>query len=307
MNTIPKASVVIITRARKDDVRRAIKSCFEQDTDIEVLVFLDASTDGTLEMISSEFPQVRLFSYTNRVGYIVLRNRGFDEAKSPIVISIDDDAWFSGSSTIKNALEAFQTDEKIGAIALQYTEPDRDSKQGYMRDLPDCTQVRNFVGCAHALRVDVAKRIGGYREYLIQQGEERDLCIRMLSEGYSTIYVKTPPIIHEPSSVREHAKFAYFGHRNTFLFDVINVPFPNVVGRLTADVLLLLKHRITVRELPRRLLNTFRALAACLWFLPKRAPVSRETYRLYKSLPTHGAVDPRVLRSPSPTAGVGES
>jgi glycosyltransferase involved in cell wall biosynthesis len=301
----PQATVVITTRNRKEDLRRAIQSCLGQDTDIEVLVFDDASTDGTSEMVQRDFPKVRLITIKKRSGLIVLRSRGFWEAQTPIVFSIDDDARFTDPSTVREALKAFTEDATLGALALRYTEPNRTARQGYMREVPSGTQLRNYIGCAHAIRVDVAKKLGGYREYLVHQGEERDLSIRMLHAGYSVRYLNSPPIVHEPSPIRDHNRLAYLGHRNTFLFDVINVPFPNVVGRLSADVLLLLKHRITLRTFPSRVYNTFRSLVACLWFLPKRAPVSRETYRLYKSLPMHGAVDPRVLRSP--TAGVGES
>jgi GT2 family glycosyltransferase len=301
----PQATVVITTRNRKEDLQRAIQSCLEQDTDIEVLVFDDASTDGTSDMVQREFPNVRLLRTEQRVGYIALRNRGFEIANGEIVFSIDDDARFTDPSTVREALQAFAEDETLGALALRYTEPNRTARQGYMPEVPSGTQLRNYIGCAHAIRVDAAKKMGGYREFLVHQGEERDLCLRMLDAGYSVRYLNSPPIVHEPSPIRDHNRLAYLGHRNTFLFDVINVPFPNVVGRLSADVLLLLKHRITLRTFPSRVYNTFRSLVACLWFLPRRAPVSRETYRLYKSLPTHGAVDPRVLHSP--TVGVGES
>jgi GT2 family glycosyltransferase len=303
----PHATVVITTRNRKEDLRRAIQSCLEQDTDIEVLVFDDASTDGTSDMVQREFPNVRLLRTEQRVGYIALRNRGFEIANGEIVFSIDDDARFTDRSTVRQALQAFAEDATLGALALRYTEPNRTARQGYMPEVPSGTQLRNYIGCAHAIRVDAVKKMGGYREYLVHQGEERDLCLRMLDAGYAVRYLPTPPIIHEPNQVRDHSRLFYLGHRNTFLFDILNVPLPSLLWRLPADIVLLIKHRITLRALPLRIMNTIRSLAACLWFLPKRAPVSRETYRLYKSLPTHGAVDPRVLHSPSPTAGVGES
>jgi glycosyltransferase involved in cell wall biosynthesis len=301
----PQATIVITTRNRKEDLRRAIQSCLEQDADIEVLVFDDASTDGTSEMVQREFPNIRLLCTEERVGYIALRNRGFQIANGEIVFSIDDDARFTDPSTVREALQAFAEDTALGALALRYTEPNRTAMQGYMCEVPSGNRLRNYIGCAHAIRVNAAKNLGGYREYFVHQGEERDLSIRMLHAGYSVRYLNSPPIIHEPSSIRDNSRMNYFGYRNTFLFDILNVPLPSLLYRLPLDVVLLIKHRLTLFNMPWNLMNTFRSLAACVWFVPRRAPVSRETYRLYKSLPTHGAVDPRVLRRP--TAEVGES
>jgi glycosyltransferase involved in cell wall biosynthesis len=294
--TLPEATVVITTRQRKTDLRKAIESCLSQDADIEVLVFDDASEDGTADMVAQEYPSVRLFCMDDRKGYIVLRNLGFAEARSPFVFSIDDDAYFSHPSTVRLALNAFADDGATGAIALQYFEPNRTPKQRYMALTPNGECLRSFDGCAHAIRVDIAQQLGGYREFLVHQGEERDLCIRMLEKGYSVKYLQTPPIVHNPSPVRDHSRLAYLGHRNTFLFDILNVPLPSLLWRFPADVILLLKHRITLRALPGRIANTVRALVACFWFLSKRDPVSVATYTAYSRLSMHGPVAPSLLQ-----------
>jgi glycosyltransferase involved in cell wall biosynthesis len=292
----PEATIVITTRQRKTDLRKAIESCLSQDLNIEVLVFDDASEDGTADMVMQEYPSVRLFRMQDRKGYIVLRNLGFAEARSPYVFSIDDDAHFSHPSTVRLTLNAFANDDATGAIALQYFEPNRTPKQRYMAETLSGARVRSYVGCAHAIRVDVARQLGGYREFLVHQGEERDLCIRMLEKGYSVKYLQTPPIVHNPSPVRDHSRLAYLGHRNTFLFDVLNVPLPSLIWRFPADVFLILKHRITLRALPGRIANTVKALVACFWFLSKRDPVSAATYAAYSRLPMHGPIAPSIFQ-----------
>ena len=291
-----EAAVVITTRNRCDDLSRALHSCVSQtDVQLEILVYDDESTDGTSEMVASEFPNVRLFRQDRRVGYIVLRNRGFHDTTAAVVFSLDDDARFTDPTTIRQTIDYLHTNTMIGAVALQYVEPHRTPKQGYMPETPGGTQVRNYIGCAHAIRVDVARQLGGYREFLVHQGEERDLCLRMLEAGYAVRYLPTPPIIHEPSQVRDHSNINYYGYRNTFLFDILNVPFPDILWRLPTDIVLLSKYRITLKTLPSRLLNTVRSLFACLWFLGKRAPVSISTYDHYRKLVAHGPIDPKTL------------
>ena len=95
----PAASVVITSRNRKDDLLTAIDSCLHQSVPVEILVYDDASTDGSADAVtqkfpSDQFPHVRVFRQETPTGYIVLRNRGARDARTNYIISIDDDAVF---------------------------------------------------------------------------------------------------------------------------------------------------------------------------------------------------------------------
>ena len=64
-----KASIVIVTRNRREEALKAISSSLQQEYQpLEVLVYDDASTDGTSDAISERFPQVRLFRSPQRRG-----------------------------------------------------------------------------------------------------------------------------------------------------------------------------------------------------------------------------------------------
>src|SRR5271170_7046039 len=89
------ATVIITTKNRKDDLRKAVASALTQDARPRVLVIDDGSTDGTSEMIRGEFPTVQLERAEQSRGLIVQRNRGAALAQTPLIVSIDDDAVFS--------------------------------------------------------------------------------------------------------------------------------------------------------------------------------------------------------------------
>jgi len=286
-------AIVITTYRRCDDVITCINSCLAQDLACEILVFDDASDDGTAERIRKAFPGVRLFASSERKGLIVNRNRGFREASAPIVISIDDDAYFSRPDIVSGVTRTLKSDPRIGAVAIPYIEPlsrqSHSSRTGpfYGRAGQD---LRTYVGCAHAVRRQVALQLGGYREFFVHQHEERDLCLRMRAAGWRIVYGDTGPIVHMASPNRERDRMMYYGGRNQILFETLNAPFPDLVWRVGAASLGFLRYRFawTTLALKMRAIGAGLVQSARHWRL--RRPVTHKLYREYRKLQSHGAI-----------------
>src|SRR5438128_1492334 len=104
---MPVASVVITTRNRCDELVDAVRSALNQSVPVEVLVIDDGSTDGTAELIRSQFPTVRLETSKMSLGYIAQRNRAAKLASGTFVFSIDDDAYFPSTETVAQTLRQF--------------------------------------------------------------------------------------------------------------------------------------------------------------------------------------------------------
>ena len=290
LNLIPvfDATVVITTRDRHEDVRRALLSCVSQiGVRLEILVYDDASSDGTDRMIDCEFPDVRVIRSVDRLGYIVLRNRGFRDALSPIVLSLDDDALFTSPETVAQVVRAFRMAPNVAAFALKYRETQFQNTLTLMPEMPSGSELRSYIGCAHAVRKDIALNLGGYREFFVHQGEEKDLCIRMRNQGYSIQFLNCPAIIHNPSPKRDQRRWHYFGIRNTFLFTLLNVPTGYAVLRFAKDMLLLLRHSMRTCGL-KGWWWVIKGLLSSLRYLPNREPVLTDTYRRYQSLNSAG-------------------
>ncbi len=215
----PTASIVITTRNRTTELRRAIESCLSQTgISFEVCVYDDGSTDGTVCEVARSYPEVKIFPHQTRAGLVVRRNQGLNDAAGKFIFSLDDDAYFTDRRTIARAVDLFDEFPNAGAIALPYIEPSREADRSTMSPVKAGSRLRSFIGCAHALRRDVALQLGGYRELLVHQGEERDLCIRLLDAGYDVIFGDTPYIVHCPSPTRELDRAEFYGYRNTMLF-----------------------------------------------------------------------------------------
>ncbi|MBX3437492.1 MAG: glycosyltransferase family 2 protein [Planctomycetaceae bacterium] len=298
---MPDASIVIASRNRAPELMTAIESCLAQTgREIEILVYDDASTDQTAVQIAKQFPEVRMFPCQERRGLIVRRNQGFHDARSDFVFSIDDDAYFIDPETVDTALKLFEQYPTAAAIALTYLEPVSERSNGRMTAQPLGAPLRSYIGCAHVLRRKCALEVGGYRDLLVHQGEERDLCIRLLERGWSTIYGATPPLVHLQSPKRDQERVNYYGYRNTLLFSSLNAPQPYVVPRMVLDSLQLLRHRFRARTLPARLYAIAAGWLASAKLLPQRAPVSRATYRRFRSLKGHGPLEQSCEELPPP-------
>jgi glycosyltransferase involved in cell wall biosynthesis len=279
------ATVVITTKNRKVDLCRALRSCIEQTARAELIVIDDGSTDGTQELVCRDFPSVRYVRDEVSKGYIVQRNRAARLASGKVVFSLDDDAEFSSPRIVEQTLRDFN-DPSIAAVAVPFININHKTNKVIQRS-PDNNETFitfAFVGTAHAVRRDVFLAVGGYREFLFHQGEEEDLCIRMLDIQKFTRLGSADPIYHYESSARDFRRWHVYAARNRTLFSWYNVPMPYVLAHLPAATL-------------KRIIYGFRSgrpiwmiqgltigFADCARQLNQRRPVHRNTYRLFRSL-----------------------
>lgn len=285
------ATVVITTRNRRDDLRTCLQSTVTQTPVPEVIVVDDASDDGTVEMIESEFPQVRLLRHAEMQGYIVGRNEAARHATGTVLVSLDDDAAFSSPVIVRDTLAAF-SDARIGAVAIPYIDVHRGPAVKQLA--PDHQRVfvtNTFIGTAHAIRREVFAQVGGYREYLFHQGEESDFCIRMLAAGYVVRLGTSEPIHHFESPRRDFRRMDHFGPRNALLFIHQNVPAPASFSRIVATVARLLAWTLSPSRLRIRVSGIIAGFAAMLRY--PRQPVAAGIYRLWRRQQT--AAQPLTL------------
>jgi glycosyltransferase involved in cell wall biosynthesis len=279
-----KVTVAITTRNRKDCLRTALQSAMAQTVQPEVLVIDDASTDGTSEMVRAEFPSVRLDQAPKALGYIVQRNRAAHLAGGDIIFSIDDDAAFSTPRVVEQTLAEFDHD-RVGAVAMPFINVNKEN-QLLQRSYGDhgIFVTNSYIGTAHALRRDLFNKLGGYREYLFHQGEEQDYCVRMLQAGYVVRLGRADPIHHFESPRRDFRRMDLYGQRNLVLYVWYNVPWPEFPVNLIATSFLGLSLGVRVRRFWRAFQGQAMGYAAILKQWRQRQPVSRQVYRLNRSI-----------------------
>jgi glycosyltransferase involved in cell wall biosynthesis len=278
------ATVVITTKNRKDDLRKALTSAFQQEGRPHVLVIDDASTDGTGEMVRREFPAVQLERSEQSLGYIVQRNRAAALARTTFVVSIDDDAAFSTPLVVVQTIADF-SDPRIGAVAIPFINVNQDYllRQRAMDDR-GVYVTAVYIGTAHALRRELFLRLGGYREFLFHQGEEEDFCIRLLQAGYVVRIGRSDPIHHFESPRRDLRRMSLYGRRNNVLFAWCNTPLlylPAHLAMTSLNGLMMGAKRGLFFQMAHGLILGYSQIFH-RW--NERRPVSGRVYRLHRSL-----------------------
>ncbi len=282
------ASVIITTKNRREELAAAIRSALLQSVPAEVIVMDDGSSDGTSEMVRAAFPSVRLDRSEKSLGLIAQRNRAARLAQGRHLFSIDDDAEFSTPHVVEQTLRDFDH-PRIGAVAIPYVEPNKANRP--LQTPPDAQGVwltDAFIGTAHALDREIFLALGGYREVLVHQGEERDFCLRMLAAGHVTRLGRADLIRHHESPKRDFSRMDFYGRRNDILFAWQNVPAARLPVHLLATTAKGIASALRVRRLSAMLRGLVRGYADCLRHWNERRPVSAQTYRLHRLLKKSG-------------------
>jgi glycosyltransferase involved in cell wall biosynthesis len=284
----PVATVVISTRNRKAFLRQPILSALNQSVPVEVIVADDGSTDGTADMVSAEFPRVRLVRHVQSRGLIVRRNECAQLASEPVIFSLDDDAVFSSPQIVEQTLAEFDH-PRVGAVAIPCI--DVRTNQMFRQGVPDRSELfvtDSFIGTAHAVRRDVFLRMGGYREALVHQGEEKDFCLRMMARGWVVRVGRAKAIHHYESPFRDLNRMDFFGRRNDILFAWQNVPTPWLPIHLIGTTFNGVVSGFRSRHLFRMIKGMVAGYIEVFRGQQERRPVWRDAYLLHRRLKKRG-------------------
>ena len=97
-------SVIIVNYNTKELTRNCLKSVFEKTKGVnfEVIVSDNGSTDGSIEMIKSEFPEVILIENNANLGFGAANNRALKIARGKYVFYLNSDTLL-----LNNAVKIF--------------------------------------------------------------------------------------------------------------------------------------------------------------------------------------------------------
>ncbi|HVY56130.1 MAG TPA: glycosyltransferase family 2 protein [Thermodesulfobacteriota bacterium] len=200
-----KISLVIPTYNRCESVRRALEALLSQTLpahDFEVIVSIDGSEDGTLEMVSEfESPYELRYVWGQNEGKASACNRAIDALNGEIVVMIDDDMEPT-AELLKAHYESHQKNPRtvvIGAAPIELngketpivayiahkfnTHLERISQPGFK------IRIWDFYGGNFSIDKKVLSEVGNFDEsYKVYGFEDVEFANRLLKSDVKLIY-----------------------------------------------------------------------------------------------------------------------
>ena len=113
---LPLVSVGILNWNRKEELRMTIAKVLESNYPaLEIIVVDNGSSDGSAEMVKSEFPDIRLYELGCNTG-IAARNTILFEASGKYILTYDNDSEPATSSTIGEIVSFLERHADVAAL-----------------------------------------------------------------------------------------------------------------------------------------------------------------------------------------------
>ncbi len=217
----PEISLVVLNWNGREYLRACLEAlALQRDADFEVIVVDNGSTDGSVEMVQSEFiprPGFTLRLIANKVnrGYCGGNNQGLQDARGRFVALLNNDAE-AEPDFLAALRRAFDHAPDIGMAAakiLVYEDPRRIDKVGHLIypdgqnrgrgtgevDHGQYDRMEECLwpdGCAAMYRKEMLDQIGGLDEDLFIFGDDAELGLRGRIAGWRCLYVPGAVVRH---------------------------------------------------------------------------------------------------------------
>lgn len=211
----PRFVVVVPHRNGPDTLRATLRAVLSASTPSDAVVVVDnGSTDGSVELLSAEFPAVHWVRNERNRGFAAACNQGASLLQSRFLLFLNSDAILSPDALDRLAA-FFERTPRAGEVGCHLVGPDGRPQRATapapdvfselglrkrvprgFRDPSAISQVGVLVGACVALPRTVFERVNGWDEDFFFYEEDTDLSVRVRIAGYEVWYVPDLKIVH---------------------------------------------------------------------------------------------------------------
>lgn len=198
----------------------------------------DGSTDGSVEFVRREFPQVQALSNRKGRGFAGSANTGIGYALdlNADYIAIANTDIRIGPRWIEPVLAVLEREDKVGLVG--FTEIPREKEEVFdkNRDVKaEHTLVTGVPGCLFVCPASVFMDVGFFDEEYFMYGEDNDFFARLIKRGYRIVQTNIP-VWHFNEGSGQRAKFAnaWLTYRNGIRYALKNEAIPGIIRRCGA-------------------------------------------------------------------------
>lgn len=272
--TDDRATVVVITRNRRDELLRTLGKLTSLPERPPVIVADNGSRDGTVGAVRRLYPDVGVIPARGNLG-AVARNLAVRQISTPYVAFCDDDTWWEPGS-LGRCADALDAHPDVAAVTARIIVEPAGAEDPIVAELADSPvpgrpglpgpPLMSFLAGASMVRTGPFRAAGGFSSRLWLGGEEELLAADLVTAGYYLCYLSGAAVHHAPSAQRDPTRRRWLGIRNTLWFTWLRRPLPAAVRR-TAEL---------AGTVPRDCTSAAAfaaALAGLPWVLRERRPL----------------------------------
>ena len=222
-------STVVVNWNTCDILRNCLASLYAntRDVEVEVIVIDNASSDGSVDMVKSEFPLVKIIANAENRGFAAGNNQGIAIAKGRYILLLNSDTVVLNNAITETVAFADAYPE-AAVVGCRVLNPDRTLQPtcfmfpsilnmilsttylyklfhrscffGRERmtwwDKDNVREVDVVTGCFMLVRRQAVDHVGLMDERFFVYGEETDWCYRFKQAGWKVMFTPCAEIIH---------------------------------------------------------------------------------------------------------------
>lgn len=249
--------VIIVNWNGKDLLHRCLSSLFDNtpDSHCRVVVVDNASTDGSVEMVQQNYPQIHVICNSVNTGFSKANNQGIRYALqkgAEYVLMLNNDVEIADKKWFEEFAAVMESDNKIGIVGCKLLFADGTLQHAgglvklrvpynrgeCQKDIGqyDCVASVDYVtGAALMIKAEVIRKIGFLDEgFSPLYYEDTDWCVRAKLYGYTVVYTPKPTFIHHcgaSSNKLGDKRKRYYAKRSFIRFVLLNYQTKDVLKR----------------------------------------------------------------------------
>ncbi|HSB91530.1 MAG TPA: glycosyltransferase family 2 protein [Flavitalea sp.] len=254
-------SIIIVTYNVSDHLQYCLLSVYQsaRNLDVEIIVIDNASVDNTIPVLKQQFPDVITIQNPSNDGFARACNQGAAIAKGETLLFLNPDTII-GESTLEYVMNHLNNHSKVGAAGVMMIDGTGRFLPESKRGIPDSWNsfckilgltslfpnsylfsgyhaghlskekehsVPVLSGAFMMVKTRAFREAGGFDERFFMYGEDIDLSMLLVKQGYINLYLPLSPILHFKG--RSSTKDRKYVHRfYKAMLQFIDKYYPNV-------------------------------------------------------------------------------